>query len=248
MQFGITEVDLAAEAAKMGFDYLEVNASQLAQLPEEAFAQKLSEIQASGLKAETSNCLFPNIPLLTDEGKAQAEEYLPKAFQRLGQLGVRLAVFGSGGARCRPEGMAFDEAWRRLRDIAGLVGGIAGEYGIAIALEPLRRAECNMINTVTEAAALAAAVNLPNLWVLADSFHMLYDREPLENIGAVGRLSHVHAALRDGRCYPTYPEGRLRLFMDQLHAIGYDGRVTIEAGTRCFAHDAPLALETLRAR
>ena len=115
-----------------------------------------------------------------------------------------------------------------------------------VAVEPLCRAETNLINTVTEGAMLAAAVDLPNVWVLADSYHMFKDDEPMEHLRTVGRLNHVHVALREGRCYPTYAEGQMRLFMNELRAIGYEGRVTIEASSRCFAYEGPLALHVLR--
>lgn len=246
MRIGITGIENAAAAAKMGYDYLEVNASELALLSEEAFEKELAIIQDSGLPAECANVLFRNIHLLTEEGEKQAEAYLRGAFARLRRTGVELVVFGSGGARRKSEEMAFAEGWRRLRDVTRTIGSVAGEYGIQIAIEPLCREETNMVNTVIEGAALASAVNLPNVWVLADSYHMFKDGEPLENLRTVGRLSHVHLALRDGRCFPTYAESQLRLFMNELHAIGYDGRITIEANTRCFAKEGPLALETLR--
>ncbi len=246
MRIGITGIENAAAAAEMGYDYLEVNASALALLSEGEFEKELAAIQGCGLPAECANVLFRDVRLLTDEGAKQAEAYLRDAFERLRRAGVGLAVFGSGGARRKPEGMTFAEGWRRLRDVTSMIGSVAGEYGIQIAIEPLCREETNIINTVVEGAALASAVDLPNVWVLADSYHMFKDREPLENLRAVGRLSHVHAALRDGRSFPTYAEAQLRLFMNELHAIGYDGRITIEANTRCFAQEGPLALKTLR--
>ncbi len=246
MRIGITGIENAAAAAEMGYDYLEVNASALAFLSEGEFEKELASIQGCGLPAECANVLFRDIHLLTEEGGRQAEAYLRGAFERLQLAGVRLAVFGSGSARRKPEGMTFAEGWRRLRDVTRTIGSVAGEYGIQIAIEPLCREETNMINTVVEGAALATVTDLPNVWVLADSYHMFKDREPLENLRTVDRLSHVHVALRDGRCFPTYAESQLRLFMNELHAIGYDGRITIEANTRCFAQEGPMALATLR--
>jgi len=246
MRIGITGIENAVAAAKMGYDYLEVNASALALLPEGEFEKELASIQGCGLPAECANVLFRDIQLLTEEGGKQAEAYLRGTFERLRRIGVCLVVFGSGGARRRPEGMAFAEGWHRLRDVTRTIGSVADGYGIQIAIEPLCRYETNMVNTVIEGASLASAVDLSNVWVLADSYHMFKDREPLENLRAVGRLSHMHMALRDGRSFPTYAEGQLRMFMNELHAIGYDGRITIEANTRCFAQEGPLALATLR--
>lgn len=247
MKIGITSIDNAKAAAEMGYDYLEVNASSISKLSDEEFEKTCAQIQESGLPVESCNVLFHDIQLLSDEGMGRVESYLRETFPRLQRLGVQVVVFGSGGARQRPEEMPFDEGWRRLREVAHTIGTVAAEYGMQVAIEPLRRAETNMINTVIEGATLASAVNLPNVWTLADSYHMFADDEPMQDLQKVGRLNHVHVALRDGRCYPTYAEGQMRLFMNMLHAIGYDGRITIEAGTRCFAQEGPLALATLRA-
>lgn len=246
MKIGITSIENAPAAAAMGYDYLEVNASALARLSEEEFQAELVRIQNCGLPAECANVLFSGIQLLTEESLDRVEAYLSGALGRLARLGVKVVVFGSGGARRKPEGMPFAQGWRRLRDVTRTIGSAAEKFGMQVAIEPLCRQETNMVNTVTEGAALAAAVDLPNVWVLADSYHMFKDGEPLDNLRTVGKLSHVHLALRDGRRYPTYAEGQLSLFMDELHAIGYDGRMTIEANTRCFAQEGPLALATLR--
>lgn len=246
MKIGITGSENAAAAAAMGFDYLEVNASALARLSEEEFQAELLRIQDCGLPAECANVLFSGIRLLEEEDLGRVESYLSGTLGRLAKLGVEVVVFGSGSARRKPDGMPFDEGWRRLRDVTRTIGLAADKFGMQVAVEPLCRQETNMVNTLTEGAALAAAVDLPNVWVLADSYHMFLDGEPLENLRTVGRLGHVHTALRDGRRYPTYAEGWLCLFMDGLHAIGYDGRITIEANTRCFAQEGPLALNVLR--
>lgn len=246
MKIGITGSENAAAAAAMGFDYLEVNASALASLSEEEFQAELVRIQGCGLPAECANVLFSGIQLLTEEDPGRVEEYLSGTLGRLARLGVEVVVFGSGGARRKPEGMPFGPGWRRLRDVTRVIGSVADRFGMQVAIEPLCRQETNMVNTVPEGAALAAAVDLPNVWVLADSYHMFKDGEPLENLRTVGRLSHVHVALRDGRRYPTYAEGQLCLFIEELRKIGYDGRVTIEANTRCFAQEGPLALAVLR--
>lgn len=246
MKIGITGIENATAAAAMGYDYLEVNASALARLSEEEFQAELVRIQGCGLPAECANVLFSDIQLLTEEDSGRVEAYLSGTLGRLAQLGVKVVVFGSGRARRKPEGMPFAEGWRRLRDVTRTIGSVADTFGMQVAIEPLCRQETNMINTVTEGAALAAAVDLPNVWVLADSYHMFKDGEPLDNLRTVGRLSHVHVALRDGRRYPTYAEGQLYLFIDELHAIGYNGRITIEANTRCFAQEGPLALAALR--
>jgi hypothetical protein len=45
--------------------------------------------------------------------------YVAKAFDRVARLGVRIVVFGSGGARRVPEGYPRDDAVRQMVDFGG---------------------------------------------------------------------------------------------------------------------------------
>ena len=67
--------------------------------------------------------------------------------------------------------------------------------GLIIALEPLRRQESNLINTVAEAAELAGRTGCEAVMVLADFFHMQEEKESLEHLFIFReQLAHVHVA------------------------------------------------------
>ena len=57
-----------------------------------------------------------------------------------------------------------------------MAGPMAESYGIRIAIEPLSYREDNVINTVSDAVRLARSVNLPSVGVLADYYHVLYNK------------------------------------------------------------------------
>lgn len=46
-----------------------------------------------------------------------------------------------------------------------------------IVVEPMRRQECNFINTVVEGTAIVGKVNHPNVHLLFDVYHMLQNGE-----------------------------------------------------------------------
>ena len=59
-------------------------------------------------------------------------------------------------------------------------------------------------------------------------------------------IKHIHFANPAGRVYPAEKvDGYIR-FMDLLKRIGYEGRISIEAYTKDFCHDAKRSVEILR--
>lgn len=248
MRFGVCRpiTDLASAAA-LGFDYLEAPATELAAMPEEDFQRVKRQALTVPVRVEALNVLFPgDLRLLAPASEERMLAHASLVFQRGKELGVQTVVFGSGAARSFSEELSFEQAVRVLTGKIRRLGELAAKYGIFIAVEPLRRAESNLINTVAEGAMLAAAVDHPHVRVLADSYHMFSDREPAENITRTGQLWHTHVALTQGRAYPVTATGELQAFFAALRTIGYNGRMSIEGNTDCFAQDAPLALETLR--
>ena len=87
---------------------------------------------------------------------------------------------------------------------------------------------------------------MENVQLLADSFHMFQENEPLSNLSRVRCLTHTHVALRGSRAYPTEITEDLKDFFGQLEAIHYTGRMSIEGKTENFDTDAPKALAVLR--
>lgn len=246
---GFENIELAAKA---GFDYLECSISALAAMSDAEFAALAArDFPIPVLKG---NCMVPGSVKVCgpEAGEAAWREYLARAFSRAHALGVQVAVFGSGAAREVPNGFAFDAAWRQILAFLRVAAEIAEQNGLKVAIEPLRREECNIVNYVSEGVLLSASVGSPAIGALGDSFHMLTVREPfgaLENAGE--RLLHVHIsrALNDlsGREYPYPGDGvDYESMFDVLKRMGYRGDVSIEAATRDFAFDAPRAVERLK--
>lgn len=249
MKYGLCAgLDKLAEAAALGFDYLEPPVNGTAALTQEDFEAKLAIARQAAIPCPVFNLLFPKtlqllLPETTDEAIAG---YLHGALRRVQLLGGRAAVFGSGKSRNRPEGMTYGEAFRRLTEVTRLTGRIASEYGVTIVIEPLNRAESNMINSMAEGAALAAAVDHPNVQLLCDSFHAAKENEPFTDVVRLGGVRHVHVATREGRRYPLEKDGDLAALYAALKETGYDGRISIEGKTDDMAHDAPIAIALLK--
>lgn len=236
------------QVRQMGFDYLEVSASAIGEMGETEFAACAAVSRRLNFHVECCNCLIPgSYPLLSGELDTEAlRTHLHRAFRRMQQLGSRVAVFGSGQSRTCPPSLSLAEGWSKLTGVTKRIGEIASLYGIRIAIEPLNRSETNLINSVREGARLAADVRLENVGVMADSYHMFAEEEPLEDILRVNELFHAHIALLEGRRFPIRPDAGISKFLRMLTEIGYDEKISIEGNTDSFETDAPQALALLR--
>ena len=173
--------------------------------------------------------------------------YVTTTFARAEQAGVQVVVFGSGGARQVPDGWSRDEANRQLAAFGRMLAPIAARHGVTVAIEPLRKAECNILNTVAEGAALARTVNHPALALLVDGYHWATDGDASEAIVEHrSRLAHTHIATTAHRLAPGMEACDFRSFFDALRRANYTGRMSIEGGLGNPAATLPVAARMLR--
>ena len=139
----------------------------------------------------------------------------------------------------------MDVGYQQVASLLRQVGPVAREHGVTIVIEPLRKAECNLINTFAEGVQLAKDVNDPNVRVLVDFYHLAEEHEPVQHLLDNGRdyLRHVHFANPTGRVFPDKAdEADYAPFITALKEIGYDLHVSCEAyAPDGFKQSAPIA-------
>ena len=235
MRFSLcTEPENLASLINAKADYIECTVTGLNERTDEELATFSAELAKNNFRCETLAILFPGgrIPLVGDNADlAGAEAYVENAFARIhGAIKPEVIVFGSGGARRCPEGFNKETALGQFVEAGQVVAQAAQKYGITIALEPLNKDECNLINSVAEGLAIVKRVNRPNFRILADFYHMLRGDEPPEALlQCEGILAHTHIAAKEGRRYPQAGDKEeLVPYLNMLKKIGYNGRVSIE--------------------
>lgn len=251
MKFGLCKgSEHAMDMEKLGFDYLEGHLTSLALASPGELREHKQNLENTSLRYEACNCFFPKEVRLTGEDMdlTTVRDYVKRAFEHAKPLGLQIAVLGSGGARNVPEGFPMEKAWEQLREVFFAAGEIAKNYGITIALEPLRSKECNILNHVAQGDTIAVEVGHPNIRVLADIYHMYCDNEPYSNIPVMQtRLAHVHFCDPTARRYPKLTDTYdYTDFAENLKAAQYDARVSIEAGCDDLLRDAADALAVMR--
>lgn len=248
--------DRIEEAAEIGFDYVELNFASLAQIDDDTYNSLLINIKTKGIKCEAANCFFPGEYKITgpDINYDEITKYLKKGFKRAAETGIKTVVMGSGSARHIPDGYPYSNGVRDIINVVrNYVAPIAAEYNIDFVFEPLRSAESNIINTIKEGGMLAAAIDMPNVGVLGDLFHMHMEGDTYEDIEELkGIFRHAHISnptpvnSEHARIYPANDsEYDYKGFFDALKYIGCE-RVSIEAATNNFYDDATVALKILK--
>ncbi len=235
MKFGICINDKFDFVKNAGYDFAEVALASLHAMTDEEFAQFSQSLKSSKIKAEAANLFLPAgfCVIAKDVAFSKISEYAEAVFRRFSKIGGEIAVFGSGGQRTVPADMSLSEGEDIFCEVLKVIGDVAAKYDITVAIEPLNRFDCNLVNTVEDAIRICKRVNHKNVAVLADFYHMHKNDEDTDTIlNAGGYLKHVHLARRnDDRKLPRddkYYADCLK-FAQNLKKIGYNERISLEA-------------------
>lgn len=251
MRVGICMSPGALDRPVDGLDYIEgtVGETLCPREDDAAFAERLAAASAAPARVSAVNCFIPGDLKTTgpDVDRQAVDAYVATAMRRAKAIGLDAVVFGSGGSRGVPEGWDAHRAAGQLVDHMKRWGPMAADARVTIVLEPLCRAECNIVNSVDEGAGLVRRVNHPSIRLLIDTYHMAKDDDPPEAIRRAGGLiAHAHCAERDGRGpLGTVGEDQ-RPYFRALKDIGYQGGVSIEAGWKDLHAQLPAAITELR--
>lgn len=252
MHFGIcASADGAAVLNAPGLDFIEENVQGflVPASDDAAFAAKRDTAAGCARPVRAANCFLPaTLPCFgPTHDRARTRAWASTAFARARAVGIGTIVFGSGGARRRPDDLDEESARTAFSALAAELADLAAPHGVVLAVEPLNRGECNFINTLDDAADVIARAPRPNLGILADLFHMRRENEGPDAITRNGALiRHVHVAELATRSAPGIAGDDFRPWLAALKANGYDRTMSLECGWQDIAREAPIALATMR--
>ena len=250
MQFGVCgNIGQATTLASAGYDYIELSvAGDLIPDEDEAvWNEKRAMIETLPLPVAAFNSFVRTGKIVgPDADQARLERYVHTALARAAQVGGKIIVFGSGGARNVPDGVSRDYARLQLQKFLGYCAAAYEKTGVVVVIEPLNVGESNILNTVAEGAEYARAVGHPGVRNLTDTYHMEKDGEPLDAIVKdADVLAHTHTA-DTGRFAPGTGGYDHAAMFRAFRQAGYDARLSIECTWRDFESEAPAALAHLR--
>jgi D-psicose/D-tagatose/L-ribulose 3-epimerase len=233
-----------------GFDYLEVRVSEVAALSDADFAATVAKFKQVGLPVLSANLFIPGDIKVTGPNidKGRQMEYVRRALDRVSLLGVRLVVFGSGGARQVPDGFSKQEAFQQLVDFGKRLAPEARSRNMIIAIEPLRHQESNIINNSLDGLEWVNAVNDPNIQLMIDFYHYSVEKEDPSDIFKVkDHLRHLHMANPTGRVMPLkWDEYNYAPFFAALRQLHYDRLISVEASNKDLVAEGKQSVALLR--
>jgi sugar phosphate isomerase/epimerase len=243
---GIADAPLIRDA---GFDYIELPVGALMSATDDAaFRRIMANVGAFGIPVEACNVFIPAALKITGPQVERAPlwQYAALALQRMGEIGVRVCVFGSGGARSIPEGFDRAQALDQLAAFLDHVQETSARHGVRVVIEPLNRKESNVFNSVGESDDFTVARGLTGIGVLADLYHISVEGESYDGIVAAGdRLGHVHVADADRSAPGEGAATDYAGFFQTLRSTGYSGTISIEARWKTTAGDELAGADTI---
>ncbi len=231
------------EIKNSGYDFAECSVGLIMNISDEDF----QKIIKKNVKIKICNCFVPSEYKIVED-TAELWERIEKSLCRMEQLSTEIVVLGSGGARSIPASMPYDVGFQKIRSFLVRCNELAKKHNITIALEPLNHNESNFVPTVKEAYNFAKKLNLSNVKILADIFHMYIENEDFSVISdTVDEICHVHINNPLTRSCPTLEENKLIAdFAKALKDAGYDKTVTIESSFNDFSNEIKDAIKYLR--
>ena len=229
MKFAICGMD---DMRKFGADFSEINATAIYVMSEDDFASFKERVQKGDVVPYAVNGLVPGNIRLTgpDVNYDTVRNYAEKCFNRLSELGIKMLVFGSSAAKTVPEGFSMEKAWEQLFEVGRIFSDVAKKNGQTIAVEGLRRAECNIVNTLEDVYYYVKNVNRDNFRMLADFYHVHENGENVSDVKKYkGLLVHCHIAGYIKRAVPTPEEADfIKECITALKEMDYDGVLSFE--------------------
>jgi hypothetical protein len=148
-----------------------------------------------------------------------------------------------GTARNAPDGMAGDDALRRFGEVVRTARDVAAANDLRIVVEPLSRAETNVLHTVDATVTFLEGAALDGVGAVADLFHIRNEGESFWVLRRHGdRIGHVHLSDPDRRPASAVDDV-WREFLAAVHDGGFQGAVSLECR---WAPDAQTAEAEIR--
>ncbi len=235
-------------AKKLGYDYIEAAVGAVNDLSDNELIRLKELVDEGKFSLEICNCFIPADIRMFQVPFKTIEDFVEKSMFRMSSLNVKTVVFGSGAARMRPDGIDISAGNDFLKKFLTLCGNIGSKYGISTSLEQLNSTETNLINTVKEGASLVRELNLSNVFLLADVFHMSIENEDFTSVSDnLDIISHFHVSEAPGRVFPGKFRGDyIQNFLSFINSTDTDKDITVECVFDDFESEARSALEFLK--
>ena len=230
-----------ALAAALGYDALEVAPFTLAANPldiGDAQAQAFARIAGDhGLAISGLHWLLvapPGLSMVSADAalRRRTADAMARMVELCAAMGGRYLVHGSPKQRSVPPGESRAVALERAGECLAQAARAAERHGVTYCIEPLARAETDLINPVAEAAALVDEIGSPAFRTMIDcsaagQAESMSVPELITRWWPTGKIAHVQVN-DPNRRGPGQGEMKFAPILAALRAVGYDGVLAVE--------------------
>ena len=217
-----------AKIKKLGYDGVELAVRNPEQLDVEMLISLLEEHQISVPAIATGQVFVEEGLSFVDPDPEIRKKAINriKSHVRLGKVLDALVIIGLLRGRKAVETTSEQaESWL----IEALAQCAQEDASVKLVVEPINRYETNLINTVGSGVDLMEKVNMENVGLLLDTFHMNIEEPSMaQSIADAGKhLFHFHVA-DSNRWYPGAGHIDFAELLKTLDRVGYKGFVSAE--------------------
>jgi sugar phosphate isomerase/epimerase len=223
-------LDQAAQAAALGFDFFEAPVSSLRpDADDTVFAELRAWFGKPVCRPQVFHDIMPpGLPVLgKDIPYAQNRRWVRRVIQRAKRLGGKLVVLHSPQARQIPPDLDPAHTRAQLSGFIRVLGEYAAKSRMLVALDPLPESQANAITSLAEAAALAEEAGIEQLRIALDiSFGIESPEGVLTTPEGRERLSYIRVCLPDAEA-DVLARCALTPLFRSLKQVGFTGRVCL---------------------
>lgn len=238
---------------KCGYDFIELSGHEVCFMEEQEWQRFVKKVSKAGIPCVGFNDFCHDRPAIVGDGfdRDEARAYIVRLVERGAQLGIKNIGIGAPTARRIPEGYPKDKADQQCRSFLEIATEEAAKHGLNILFEAVHSHMCNYATYTDDALAMVKELNIDNLHMVLDFYHMeAMNEDRLDFERCIPYIRHLHFSTCEenyGRKYPSEADFEiLSRIMKKLFSLGYDGTLSIEAGTTDFEADALRALDILK--
>ncbi len=217
------------KAADLGYNGVELALKSADEINPEQLSTILTRTNMEISCISTGQVFADKGLMFTDPNKEKRAEVTKifKGFIDLASEYGRLVNIGRVRGRIGSDGQ--EEAEKRFVDVARELCEYAQPKNVKLILEPVNRYEINFINSVSEGVELMKKVNMPNMKLMPDIFHMNIEDVTIGNEleKNINFIEYIHLA-DSNRLAPGQGHTDFDDIFSHLKKAGYNGWVSIE--------------------
>jgi D-psicose/D-tagatose/L-ribulose 3-epimerase len=230
--FSNEDLHLMSKVKDIGYDVIEICIEDPSKLSAELMA---SAAEKHGLEISICGAFGPDRDVSHENSSIREKgiDYLITCVDFAAEVGSSFVSGPMYSATGKARLLSTEERKQQFNwavESLGIVAKYAQTRKVGLAIEPLNRFETDLINTLEQGVELCKAINLPNVGLLIDTFHMHIEEKSLSSAieDAAPYIFHVQASENDRG---TPGKGQVRwdeIFMT-LSKIDYKGQIVIES-------------------